>query len=176
VAEHLIEEGLRTEEFPGIAFRQGPTGRRVGLVGGPDVWEIAREPTSTSASNWTRRRLSGCDTFLGLRPRDLLLDEMWTPTIARPGPSHHGLLYALNPPSTAAEASASSAIWSTRSLTPVLAGRSAAATQQSALPPRSARWCLRRIRWAPETTEQITKPQTSAALGHVIYKDVISCK
>jgi hypothetical protein len=72
VAERLIEEGLRTEEFPGIAFRSGPTGRRVGLVGGPDVWEIAREPSSTSASNWTRRRLSGCDTFLGLRPRDPL--------------------------------------------------------------------------------------------------------
>ena len=108
VAERLIEEGLRTEEFPGIAFRSGPTGRRAGLVGGPDVWEIARDlkaaagegatdpieavariaaltavrwswqrattpptrVTSTTASNWTRRQLSGCDTFLGLRPRD----------------------------------------------------------------------------------------------------------
>ncbi len=24
-----------------ITFRDGPTGRRAGLVGGPDVWEIA---------------------------------------------------------------------------------------------------------------------------------------
>jgi hypothetical protein len=43
VAERLIEEGLRIEEFPGIAFRSGPTGRRVGIAGGPDVWEIARD-------------------------------------------------------------------------------------------------------------------------------------
>jgi len=25
---------------PGIVFRDGPAGRRAGLVGGPDVWEI----------------------------------------------------------------------------------------------------------------------------------------
>ena len=24
-----------------ITFRDGPTGRRVGLIGGPDVWEVA---------------------------------------------------------------------------------------------------------------------------------------
>jgi hypothetical protein len=33
VAERLIEEGLRTEEFPGIVFRSGPTGRRAGIAG-----------------------------------------------------------------------------------------------------------------------------------------------
>jgi hypothetical protein len=43
IAERLIEEGLRTEELPGIVFRTGPTGRRAGLAGGPDVWEIARD-------------------------------------------------------------------------------------------------------------------------------------
>lgn len=43
VAERLIEEGLRIEELPGIVFRSGPTGRRAGVVGGPDVWEIARD-------------------------------------------------------------------------------------------------------------------------------------
>jgi hypothetical protein len=43
VAERLIEEGLRIEEFPGIVFRSGPTGRRAGLAGGPDVWEIVRD-------------------------------------------------------------------------------------------------------------------------------------
>lgn len=30
------------EEHPGIIFRPGPAGRRPGLVGGPDVWEVAR--------------------------------------------------------------------------------------------------------------------------------------
>jgi hypothetical protein len=43
VAERLIEEGLQIEEFPGIVFRSGPTGRRAGIVGGPDVWEIVRD-------------------------------------------------------------------------------------------------------------------------------------
>jgi hypothetical protein len=43
VAERLIEEGLRVEELPGIVFRSGPTGRRAGIAGGPDVWEIARD-------------------------------------------------------------------------------------------------------------------------------------
>ncbi|HTE85587.1 MAG TPA: hypothetical protein VK821_12720 [Dehalococcoidia bacterium] len=30
------------EAHPGITFRSGPAGRRPGLVGGPDVWEVAR--------------------------------------------------------------------------------------------------------------------------------------
>ncbi len=43
IAERLIEEGLRTDEFPGIVFRSGPVGRRAGIAGGPDVWEIVRD-------------------------------------------------------------------------------------------------------------------------------------
>jgi hypothetical protein len=43
VAERLIYEGLQIEEFPGIIFRSGPTGRRAGIVGGPDVWEVVRD-------------------------------------------------------------------------------------------------------------------------------------
>lgn len=35
------EEGARRDEHPMITFRDGPTGRRAGVVGGPDVWEIA---------------------------------------------------------------------------------------------------------------------------------------
>ena len=35
------EEGTRRDEHPMITFRDGPTGRRAGLVGGPDVWEVA---------------------------------------------------------------------------------------------------------------------------------------
>jgi hypothetical protein len=35
------EEGTRREEHPLITFRDGPTGRRAGLLGGPDVWEVA---------------------------------------------------------------------------------------------------------------------------------------
>ena len=28
------------EQHPGIVFRSGPGGRRAGLIGGPDVWEV----------------------------------------------------------------------------------------------------------------------------------------
>jgi hypothetical protein len=35
------EEGARREEHPLVTFRDGPTGRRAGLLGGPDVWEVA---------------------------------------------------------------------------------------------------------------------------------------
>ncbi len=35
------EEGARRDEHPMITFRDGPTGRRAGLIGGPDVWEVA---------------------------------------------------------------------------------------------------------------------------------------
>lgn len=35
------EEGARRDEHPLITFRDGPAGRRAGLVGGPDVWEVA---------------------------------------------------------------------------------------------------------------------------------------
>jgi uncharacterized protein (DUF433 family) len=38
--ERLLEEGLRMEDHPGIVFRDGPSGRRAALAGGPDVWEV----------------------------------------------------------------------------------------------------------------------------------------
>jgi hypothetical protein len=40
LAEELIEEGLRTRRHPLVIFRDGPTGRRAALVGGPDIWEV----------------------------------------------------------------------------------------------------------------------------------------
>jgi hypothetical protein len=36
----MLEEGLRTARFPGIVFRDGPSGRRPSLIGGPDVVEV----------------------------------------------------------------------------------------------------------------------------------------
>jgi hypothetical protein len=41
-ANRLVDEGLRMSEQPGVVFRDGSSGRRVGLVAGPDVWEIVR--------------------------------------------------------------------------------------------------------------------------------------
>jgi hypothetical protein len=40
VTNLFVDEALRAEEHPGITFRPGPTGRRAGIVGGPDVWEV----------------------------------------------------------------------------------------------------------------------------------------
>ena len=40
LAQRLVDEGLRSQEIPGIVFRDGPSGRRAGLAAGPDVWEI----------------------------------------------------------------------------------------------------------------------------------------
>ena len=40
LAQRLVDEGLRSQEHPGIVFRDGPSGRRATLVGGPDVWEV----------------------------------------------------------------------------------------------------------------------------------------
>lgn len=39
----LLDEGLKTRQFPGVVYRPGPTGRRAALVGGPDVWEVIRD-------------------------------------------------------------------------------------------------------------------------------------
>lgn len=38
--QRYVAEGIEMDEHPGITFRSGPAGRRPGLVGGPDVWEV----------------------------------------------------------------------------------------------------------------------------------------
>lgn len=42
VMERLLDEALRREAHPTITFRDGPSGRRAGLVAGPDVDEVIR--------------------------------------------------------------------------------------------------------------------------------------
>lgn len=49
-ANRLVDEGLRMTEHPGVTFREGPTGRRAGLVGGADVWEVVRAVKSARAA------------------------------------------------------------------------------------------------------------------------------
>ena len=48
-ANRLVDEGLRMIDHPGVVFRDGPTGRRAGLVAGPDVWEVVRAVKSARA-------------------------------------------------------------------------------------------------------------------------------
>lgn len=40
LAEELIDEGLRLRRHPLVVFRDGASGRRTGLAGGPDLWEV----------------------------------------------------------------------------------------------------------------------------------------
>ena len=49
-ANRLVDEARRMSEHPGIVFRPGPTGRRAGLVDGPDIWEVVRAVKSARAS------------------------------------------------------------------------------------------------------------------------------
>jgi hypothetical protein len=50
VAARYVDEGLRMDDHPGILFREGPAGRRATVVGGPDVWEVARDVRAARAA------------------------------------------------------------------------------------------------------------------------------
>ena len=53
VVQTFTEEGVRTQHVPGIVFRDGPAGRRAGVAGSLDVWEVietARQAHSTDPS------------------------------------------------------------------------------------------------------------------------------
>jgi hypothetical protein len=52
----LIDEGLKTMWFPGIVYRDGETGRRSGVVGGPDMWGIVRAVKRTPGRGDARVR------------------------------------------------------------------------------------------------------------------------
>jgi hypothetical protein len=40
LAQRYIVEGMEMEDHPGVVFRDGSGGRRPGLAGGPDVWQV----------------------------------------------------------------------------------------------------------------------------------------
>lgn len=42
LVNRYVDEGIRMEEHPGVFFRDGSSGRRAVLAGGPDVWEVIR--------------------------------------------------------------------------------------------------------------------------------------
>lgn len=65
LAARLVDEGLRMDEHPGIVFRDGPMGRRATLIGGPDVWEVAR----------TLQAASEAEPELGLNEIAVLVEE-----------------------------------------------------------------------------------------------------
>lgn len=54
LAQRLVDEGLRSQEHPGIVFRDGPSGRRAALAAGPDVWEIVSAVRSSGETDEKR--------------------------------------------------------------------------------------------------------------------------
>ncbi|MGI9092804.1 MAG: hypothetical protein ACR2FF_05050 [Mycobacteriales bacterium] len=49
-ANRFVDEALRMDEHPGVLFRDGRTGRRAVLLGGPDVREMIRAVKSARAA------------------------------------------------------------------------------------------------------------------------------
>lgn len=70
----LLDEGLKTRQFPGIAYRDGPTGRRAGVVGGPDVWEIVRALQQTAGKGERRLRRAAAELELPVHQVRLAVD------------------------------------------------------------------------------------------------------
>jgi|SRR5581483_2964346 len=60
----LLDEGLKVRRFPGVVFRDGPAGRRAGLMGGPDVWEVIRDVQRASGRGQARIRRVAAETGL----------------------------------------------------------------------------------------------------------------
>jgi hypothetical protein len=56
------------DEHPGIHFRPGPAGRRPGLIGGPDVWEVVAVYRSFDdvqrTADWLDQPTSAIETAL----------------------------------------------------------------------------------------------------------------
>lgn len=52
------------DRHPGIVVRPGPAGRRPGLVGGPDVWEVIRVVQNVEAEG--DRAIEEAANWLGL--------------------------------------------------------------------------------------------------------------
>ena len=69
-----IDEGLRMRRFPGIVFRDGPTGRRAGLANGPDVWEVVRDLKMARGADRQPVDVVAEETGLAIRQVDLAAD------------------------------------------------------------------------------------------------------
>ena len=67
--ERLVREGLDTVHYPGIVYRDGPTGRRAGLAVGPDVWEVVSALRHTRGGQ--ERRVAVLAEQFGLHPRHI---------------------------------------------------------------------------------------------------------
>jgi hypothetical protein len=67
--ERLVVEGLDTLQYPGIIYRDGPTGRRAALAVGPDVWEVVSALRYTGGSD--EDRVTALAEQFDLHPRHI---------------------------------------------------------------------------------------------------------
>jgi hypothetical protein len=65
----LIEEGLRLRRHPLVTFRDGPTGRRAALVGGPDIWEVVSGVVGGDVP--LEDRIERAGALLALQPEEI---------------------------------------------------------------------------------------------------------
>ena len=66
--QRYVLEGIEMDEYPGVVFRAGPAGRRPGLVGGPDIWEVVSIHRSFDdverTASWLDQQTSPIETAL----------------------------------------------------------------------------------------------------------------
>lgn len=69
VAQRAIDEWLSAQDHSGLVFRDGPAGRRAGLVRGPDIWEVVAVLREQEGS--PDERISQAAVHMGLPRRDV---------------------------------------------------------------------------------------------------------
>lgn len=72
LAQRLVDEGLRSQEHPGIVFRDGPSGRRASLIAGPDVWEVVAA-VRASGAKVEKRAIAAVAAQMTLSPAQVQL-------------------------------------------------------------------------------------------------------
>ena len=74
-AARLLEEGLRMARHPWIFFRTEPAGRRPVLMGGPDLWMVARlfRELPLDSDDAIERAADHAVTLLSSVPRHMML-------------------------------------------------------------------------------------------------------
>ncbi|MGH3585354.1 MAG: hypothetical protein ACRDQ0_03435 [Pseudonocardia sp.] len=74
LAQRLVDEGLRAQEHPGVVFRDGPSGRRAALAGGPDVWEVVVALRDSAARGEAAITAAGAEMGLSVAQVKTALD------------------------------------------------------------------------------------------------------
>jgi hypothetical protein len=104
--EELIEESLRMRRFPGIAFRDGPAGRRARVLGTAlDVWEVIEacqqmgEERLISESHLSERQIDLARAYYESYPEEI---ESFISENRLSEEELHGLSPAVIPPSPSA--------------------------------------------------------------------------